>query len=553
MLKSIDISNYALISSLKMEFQTGLTVMTGETGAGKSIILGALSLILGQRADSKSVRLEKGKSVVEAVFDISAYQYLKAFFESNDLDYEPTDCIIRREMTANGKSRAFINDTPVSLNILRGLTSRLIDIHSQHENLLLSNAAYQLEVVDTVAQNNSLLQNYRAKYHQWKADEKALQQLKHIAEQSAAELDFIRFQYTQLEEANLQADELTELEKEYETLSNVETIKTELNHLVQIFDNEEAVLNQLRTAADTLSKIAKYIPEGSGKVERIRSAYVDLKDLNMELETLQEDLEFNPDRLEQVSLRMNDLYSLLQKFKVQSVEELIDKRDEYDAALRQIESYDEEIAALEKQLAASHEAMQKQASELTESRMSQLDYIQTYMVEQLSLLGMPNIQFQVQVSVLSQYTENGIDEVDFLFSANKNRSMQPVSQIASGGEIARLMLTVKSLIANKSDLPTIILDEIDTGVSGEIAHRMGEIMQQMSQAMQVITITHLPQIAAKGKVHFKVYKDESDEQTETYIRRLSDEERINEIAAILSGKERGTAAIENAKELLGIR
>ncbi len=551
MLKSIDITNYALISSLNIDFQNGLTVLTGETGAGKSIILGALSLILGQRADNKSIRLQKDKCIVEAVFDISSYRHLYGFFESNELDYDQSNCIIRRELTANGKSRAFINDTPVALNVLRELTSRLIDIHSQHENLLLSNASYQMEVLDTVAQNVKILQAYKESFAAWKSHEKALEKLRKEAEQSASELDFIRFQHAQLEDAKLQVGELQTLETEFETLSNIEIIKTALSKIASIFDEDQGTLTQLKEAEDSLSKIAKYIPEGKEKSERIHAAYVDIKDLKMELELLQENFEFNPERLEQVSLRLNDLYALMQKFKVQTITDLIAKRDEYAAGLLHIESFDEAISKLETQLVEAFEDVQEKAQLLTNSRKSQLEFVQHHMIEQLSQLGMPNIQFEVSLSQLPQYTEHGIDEVDFLFSANKNRPMQPVSQIASGGEISRLMLTIKSLIANKSDLPTIILDEIDAGVSGEIAHRMGEIMRQMSHAMQVITITHLPQIAAKGDAHFRVYKEDTEQQTETYIAKLSDSERIDEIAAMLSGKKRSAAAVENAKELLG--
>lgn len=551
MLKSIDITNYALISSLNIDFQNGLTVLTGETGAGKSIILGALSLILGQRADNKSIRLQEDKCIVEAVFDISSYRHLYGFFESNELDYDQSNCIIRRELTANGKSRAFINDTPVALNVLRELTSRLIDIHSQHENLLLSNASYQMEVLDTVAQNVKILQAYKESFAAWKSHEKALEKLRKEAEQSASELDFIRFQHAQLEDAKLQVGELQTLETEFETLSNIEIIKTALSKIASIFDEDQGTLTQLKEAEDSLSKIAKYIPEGKEKSERIHAAYVDIKDLKMELELLQENFEFNPERLEQVSLRLNDLYALMQKFKVQTIADLIAKRDEYAAGLLHIESFDEAISKLETQLVEAFEDVQEKAQLLTNSRKSQLEFVQHHMIEQLSQLGMPNIQFEVSLSQLPQYTEHGIDEVDFLFSANKNRPMQPVSQIASGGEISRLMLTIKSLIANKSDLPTIILDEIDAGVSGEIAHRMGEIMRQMSHAMQVITITHLPQIAAKGDAHFRVYKEDTEQQTETYIAKLSDSERIDEIAAMLSGKKRSAAAVENAKELLG--
>lgn len=550
MLKSIFISNYALISTLEINFQPGLSVLTGETGAGKSIILGALSLILGQRADNKSIKKEEDKCVVEAVFDISAYKHLDDFFETNELDHDVYHCIIRRELTANGKSRAFINDTPVALTVLRDLTSRLIDIHSQHENLLLSNASYQLEVLDTVARNNELLQEYRESYLVWKADEKTLEKLKADSAKAASETDFIRFQFNQLQEAKLIPDEQQELETEQETLSHIEEIKTELNKITGLLDGEQGSLLQLKESVAAMSKIAKFVTEGDTKLERIQAAYIDLKDLTQELILLQESLDYNPARLEETENRLSELYSLMQKFKVNSVEALIEKRDSFGTQLQHIDSFEEEIERLEKKLAASFTHLQKYALLLTESRASQIATVEQYMIQQLSQLGMPNIQFKIRLIPIQQYTENGIDQVEFLFSANKNREMQRVEEIASGGEVSRLMLAIKSLIAGKSDLPTIIFDEIDTGVSGEIAHRMGEIMLQMSRTMQVITITHLPQIAAKGEHHFRVYKDDSGQQTETYIQRLSATERVDEIATMLSGKVRGEAAIQNARELL---
>ncbi len=550
MLKSIFISNYALISTLEINFQPGLSVLTGETGAGKSIILGALSLILGQRADNKSIKKEEDKCVVEAVFDISAYKHLDDFFETNELDHDVYHCIIRRELTANGKSRAFINDTPVALTVLRDLTSRLIDIHSQHENLLLSNASYQLEVLDTVARNNELLQEYRESYLVWKADEKTLEKLKADSAKAASETDFIRFQFNQLQEAKLIPDEQQELEAEQETLSHIEEIKTELNKITGLLDGEQGSLLQLKESVAAMSKIAKFVTEGDTKLERIQAAYIDLKDLTQELILLQESLDYNPARLEETENRLSELYSLMQKFKVNSVEALIEKRDSFGTQLQHIDSFEEEIDRLEKKLAASFTHLQKYALLLTESRTSQIATVEQYMIQQLSQLGMPNIQFKIRLIPIQQYTENGIDQVEFLFSANKNREMQRVEEIASGGEISRLMLAIKSLIAGRSDLPTIIFDEIDTGVSGEIAHRMGEIMLQMSRTMQVITITHLPQIAAKGEHHFRVYKDDSGQQTETYIQRLSATERVDEIATMLSGKVRGEAAIQNARELL---
>jgi DNA repair protein RecN (Recombination protein N) len=551
MLKSIYISNYALITSLHIDFEGGLSVLTGETGAGKSIILGALSLILGQRADNKSIKNQGDKCVVEALFDISAYKHLHTFFEENDLDDDGNICLIRRELTSNGKSRAFVNDTPVALNTLRDLSNRLIDIHSQHENLLLSNAAYQLEVVDTVAGNAATLNSFQECFHLWNAAAKALEKLKKQAEKEAAELDFLRFQYDQLHTANLNVDEQELLEAELEALNHVEEIKTELNRSVGCFESEDqGTLVTLKEAIAAFSKVYKYVPDGVSKYERMQSAYIDLKDLTGEMNSFQEKLDLDPDRLSQVENRLGELYTLQQKFKVKTVAELVAIRNDFSSKLAHIESFDDEILLLQQRLEKAFVQMEQKATELTASRNNKLPLIENFMVEQLSLLGMPNIQFKVQLSKSDAYYEHGIDVITFLFSANKNRDMQAVEQIASGGEISRLMLTIKMLIANKSDLPTIIFDEIDTGVSGEIAHRMGEIMLKMGQSMQVITITHLPQIAAKGQHHFRVYKDDSGLQSETYIEKLIEKERINEIANMLSGKKRGEAAIQNAKELL---
>lgn len=551
MLKSIFISNYALISSLHIDFEGGLTVLTGETGAGKSIILGALSLILGQRADNKSIKSHDEKCIVEALFDISGYQHLHVFFEKNELDDDGKTCLIRRELSPNGKSRAFINDTPVALNLLRDLSNRLLDIHSQHENLLLSNAAYQLEVVDTVAGNTSELMSYLISYQSWESKEKALQRFKKHAAKAAAELDFIRFQYEQLQAVQLVEDEQTLLEKELEALNHVEEIKTALNNAVGLFEGEDqGMLISLKAAISEFSRVFQYVPDGESKYERMQSAYIDLKDLNTELSSFQENMEHDPMRQSWAENRLNELYTLQQKFKVKTVTELIAKRDEYAIQLQHIDSYDDEIAQLQTELEIAFLQMKHKAESLTASRTQAIPLIEKFMVEQLVLLGMPHVQFKLQLSMADTYTENGVDVITFLFSANKNREMQAVDQIASGGEVSRLMLTIKTLIANRSDLPTIIFDEIDTGVSGEIAHRMGEIMLKMGQTMQVITITHLPQIAAKGQYHFRVFKDESGAQTETYIEQLTHEERINEIANMLSGKQRGQAAIQNAKELL---
>lgn len=550
MLKSLYISNYALISELNIEFNGGFSVITGETGAGKSIILGALSLILGQRADNKTIKLDAEKCIIEAEFDISAYLHLNNFFSDNNLDNIDSHCIIRRELTNTGKSRAFINDTPVSLNVIRDLSNRLIDIHSQYENLLLSNDGYQLDVVDTIAQNTIVLTAYILSYTQWRSLQSELKILQKTAEKQAADLDYIQFQFKQLVDAQLVENEQEELEFEQETLSHAEEIKMELKKVHQLLVEEHTSISMLKDGISALSKIKSFIPEGNNWFDRLQSAFIEIKDISTEMNSFEERVEFNPARLEWVQNRLSELFTLQKKYKVISVAELIALRDSFGTQLKRIDSYDEEIEALKTKIEIVFNQLQNDSKLLTDSRKNASLPIETYLVEQLTKLGMPNIQFQVDVLALSDFTEHGKDEVQFLFSANKNRPVQPVTQIASGGEVSRLMLSIKSLVAHKADLPTIIFDEIDTGLSGEIAHRMGEIMQAMSTDMQVITITHLPQIAAKGVQHYRVYKDESGIQTQTHIKRLAVEERVAELAQMLSGKNVTDAALLNAQEML---
>ena len=552
MLKSLYISNYALITELNINFESGFLVITGETGAGKSIILGALSLILGQRADNKTIKLDADKCVIEAEFDISSYKHIDSFFQQNDLDNDSSRCLIRRELTNSGKSRAFINDTPVALNIIKDLSNKLLDIHSQHENLLLSNDTYQLEVVDTIAQNNEIFSNYSQNYLQWRAVQQELKLLKKTAEKQASDIDYIQFQFNQLTDAQLVIDEQSMLESEQETLSHAEEIKLELQKVHQLLNEEVSSLPQIKESINAISRIKNYISNGSEWLGRLDSVFIELKDIASEIDSFEERLDYNPSRLEWVQNRLSEIYSLQKKYKVSTVKELIDLKDNFSDQLLKISSYDEDILALSNKLNVLHDELIYKAKMLTNTRINACEPIEKYLVEQLSKLGMPNIQFQVVISKLNELSENGIDEVQFLFSANKNRALQPVTQIASGGEVSRLMLTIKSLVANKADLPTIIFDEIDTGVSGEIAHKMGEIMNAMSKDMQVITITHLPQIAAKGSQHYKVYKDESGVQTQTHIRHLTNEERVTELAQMLSGKEVTTAALQNAQDLLNL-
>ena len=550
MLKSLYISNYALITELNIDFQSGFSVITGETGAGKSIILGALSLILGQRADSKSIKIDAEKCVIEAEFDISAYTHLSDFFAQNDLDNEGDSCLIRRELTGSGKSRAFINDTPVALNVIRDLSNRLLDIHSQHENLLLSNVGYQLDVVDTIAQNTVELNAYRQTYQQWRSLQAELKQLQRQAEKQASDIDYIQFQFQQLTDAKLVENEQADLELEQETLSHAEEIKSQLLRSNQLLEDENMSLSLLKETIQALSHIKNYIPSGNNWYERLHSALIELKDITAEMSSYEERVEFNPSRLALVESRLSELFTLQKKYKATSVEELIELRDSFDKQLQRIGSFEVELEALNAKVALSFAQLQIDAQRLTNSRQQACKPIESYLIEQLIKLGMPNIRFVVEITAEEEFTENGNDQVQFLFSANKNREPQPVTQIASGGEVSRLMLSIKSLVAHKADLPTIIFDEIDTGVSGEIAHRMGEIMRTMSAEMQVITITHLPQIAGKGAQHYSVFKDDSGLQTQTHIRRLDQKERLVELAQMLSGKNVTDAALQNAQELL---
>jgi DNA repair protein RecN (Recombination protein N) len=550
MLKRLTIQNYALISTLEIDFSQGFSVITGETGAGKSIIIGALSLILGQRADAKSIKQGEDKCLIEGLFDISSYN-LEAFFNERELDYDTQNCILRREIWSSGKSRAFINDSPVSLTDMKELGAFLIDIHSQHQNLLLGDNRFQLQVLDTLADNKKIRAEYKAHYQEFLSIGKRLKELKGRASERAGEQEYLRFQFQQLEEAKLKPAEQPELEKELGTLSNMGEIKNGLyaiEHLLS--DDNKGIIISLKESlnfAQSLQKI--YTPSGEIS-ERIQTAYLDLKDLSLEINHQQEKLELDPERLLWVNERLDLIYSLQQKHKINSVEALISLRDNLEAQLQEIENYDEEIAKLQKLLDASQQRVTELSGKLSATRKASAAYLEKQLVDQVSVLGMPYMQFSCRITAKESPDANGIDDISFLFTANKNAELKAVAQTASGGEISRLMLGIKSLIAGAAALPTIIFDEIDTGVSGEIADKMGNIMHRMSGVMQVIAITHLPQIAAKGDSQFFVYKQEEGDFTETHIRRLSTEERIKEIAQMLSGAELTSAAIENAKELL---
>ena len=553
MLKSLFIQNFVLIDNLDIHFDQGFSVITGETGAGKSIILGALSLVLGQRADGKSIKQGADKCVIEAVFDVSKYQ-LESFFLDNDLEYDSESCILRRELYASGKSRAFVNDSPVSLAILKELGTKLIDIHSQHQNLLLGDNRFQLRVVDVMAENEILLILYKKEYTRYQGLRKELSNLKERAAQSKQEEDYIRFQLDQLEEANLQPDEQDELEQEQETLSHAEEIKSSLYRVSSCLDGEEqGVVSLLKESLSSMDALERYFPRAKEIAERLRSAYIDLNDLASEMEGLIEDVEFNPDRLTWVNERLDTLYALQQKHRVSSVEELIVLRDQFRAQLADIDSFDEQIAALEKQVQNSYKELLQQASVLSEQRKIASVAFAQQLVEMVAPLGMPHTRFQVDVVPRKEPESDGMDEIRFMFSANKSMAIQPVAQTASGGEISRLMLCIKAMIAGFTALPTIIFDEVDTGVSGDIADKMGHIMQDLGSKMQVFAITHLPQIAAQGKAHYFVYKEDVQDRTVTRIRPLDKEERVREVARMLSGSALTEASLANAKDLLGMK
>ncbi len=549
MLKSLSISNYALISELQIRFESGMSVMTGETGAGKSIIIGALSLIQGQRADTRVVKEGADKSIVEARFEVKNYN-LQSFFESYDLDYSHT-CIIRREIAANGKSRAFVNDTPVQLNLLRELSDKLLDIHSQHENLLLSTENYQLMVVDAVAQNKTELTEYQYAFAGWNNAKSELHKLRKEAERRIADLDYLQFQLNQLDEAKLAEGEQTELEAELEMLSHVEEIKSALGQADLLLTQEEVnVLKSVKDITAAIRRISSFLSDSSGWAERLDAVLIELKDIAADINRAQDSLDFNPDRLGYLDNRLNLIYSLQKKFRVETVGELIQQRESLRIQLNRIENLEEELTGAEKRVQETLQIMKTKADVLSLSRKKVIPVIEEYLIHQLTQLGMPAIQFVVSVKSNNEYTEKGTDLVEFLFSANKNRTVQPVAEIASGGEVSRLMLGIKSMLISKSDLPTIVFDEIDTGISGEIAGRMGEIMRKMSEGTQVVVITHLPQIAARGNNHYAVTKDTSGFEAETRIRLLDSGERIREIASMLSGKTITEAALRNARDLL---
>ena len=552
MLKQLYIKNFTLIDELDIQLFPGFSVITGETGAGKSIILGALSLLLGQRADSKSIKSGCDRCIIEAHFDLSRYQ-LESLFADNDIDYDHEDCIFRRELTSTGKSRSFINDTPVSLAVMKSIGQQLVDIHSQHQNLLLQEEDFQLNVVDIIAQDGKQLSDYQQAFKDYQTARKAVVRMQEELAKAAENEDFMRFQYNELQEANLEPGQQEELEQESETLSHVEDIKEALFNAEGILSGEEAnLVESLREVSRTLSGIKGVFADVAEVTERIDSCYIELKDIAAEVSQLSSHVDYDPKRLDFINDQLGIIYSLEKKHRVETVEELITLRNQLKEQLSHLDNSSEEMDILRQQEKAAREKALKKASELNALRLKAAQKVEKEMKSRLVPLGIPNIRFVVDITQ-TEMTEKGTDKVAFLFSANTSTAMQPVAQIASGGEIARVMLSLKAMISGTVKLPTIIFDEIDTGVSGRVAEMMAKIMQEMGQTdRQVISITHLPQIAALGRHHYKVFKEETKEGTKSRMSLLSDEERIQEIAQMLSGSDVTTAAINNAKELLKI-
>lgn len=553
MLQSIFIQNYALIDKLDIAFEPGFSVITGETGAGKSIILGAIGLLLGQRADVKAIRNGANKCIVEAKFNIASYG-MEEFFKANDIEYDSEECILRREVNINGKSRAFINDTPASLAQMKVLGEKLIDVHSQHQNLLINKEGFQLNILDILAQDTRELTDYQNEYSEYRKICKELDDCIAKAEETRKEEDYIRFQLQQLDEAELKEGEVAELEQEAETLTHAEDIKAGLYRSAQnIGGDEGGCLTLIKDSINTLQTVCKVFAKANEWKERLESCYIEIKDISHDMDDAQESVEFNPSRLEFVNSRLNMIYSMMQKHHVKTDTELIEIAENYRQQLAMITSSDERISELENKKKKLYDSVIRKAETLTAMRKESAVKIQSQMESLLIPLGMPNVKFAVEICHKKEPDTNGMDAVNFLFSANKNGTLQNVASIASGGEIARVMLSLKAMIAGAVKLPTIIFDEIDTGVSGSIAEKMAMIMQDMGrQNRQVLSITHLPQIAARGNAHYKVYKEDNETGTNSHIIRLSDEQRIDEIANMLSGSTMTEAARNNAKSLLGL-
>ena len=556
MLKELHIRNFALIDSLDIDFEPGFSVITGETGAGKSIVLGAIGLLMGQRADTKAIKTDAQKCSIEAHFNLSAYD-MQEWFDENEIDFDADDCIIRRELTASGKSRGFINDTPATVHQMKELGEMLMDVHSQHQNLLLQKEDFQLNTVDIIANNTIERTEYTKAFNELHAAEKALAELKKNISENQKNEEFMRFQLDELTAANLIEGEQEKLEQEQESATHTEDIKSALYEAdVLLNGDSNDIIGNLKQVCGSIESITKVFPQVEEISERLESAYIEIKDIASDISGALDDVDFDPERLEYINNRLDMFYSLEKKYSKSTVEELIEERDRLQKAVDAIDNSDEELKEQTAKVASLQKKAQQLADNLTKTRTKSAKTVEAEIHKRLTALGMPNVQFAVELTCnksddSSHLTKDGQDKIAFMFSANKGMVLRPVSQVASGGEIARVMLSLKAMISGAVKLPTIIFDEIDTGVSGKMAEKMADIMKEMGEAnRQVISITHLPQIAAKGSFHYKVEKHETENGTTSLMRRLNDEERVQEIAQMLSGENITDAALTNAKELL---
>lgn len=552
MLESLHISNYALIDNLDIDFHNGFNIITGETGAGKSIILGALSLILGGRADTKVIRNNEKKSVIEAIFSIKDYPSLKKVCTDNDIEWDDLQCILRREISPNGRSRAFVNDTPVSLSQLSEIAIQLVDIHSQHQNLLLSSPDYQLNIIDNLAGNNDKLKEYNQLYQNYVNALRQLKETRRTIEKGIADEDFTRFQLEQLEEMNLIAGEQEDLEREREILSNMTSIKETLfSALEALSDGKNNALSLLSRAVDDCEKLDSVLEDENNLTERLETARIEIQDIAETLSQYDNNLNADPQELERIEDRLNKIYSIEHKHKVSTVDELIALRDSLHKRLEAIDNSDYAIEQLEKQVRQTYTMALSVAKEISKHRQDEAILFAKLLKERALPLGMKNLQCEIKITPI-EISSTGIDKIEFLFAFNKNQQLMPVGNTASGGEISRLMLSIKTIIADKMQLPSIVFDEVDTGVSGDIANSMGKMMQSISRNIQVLAITHLPQVASKGNHHYKVFKEDDETSTLTRIKELSIEERVDELALMLSGSTINEAARANARSLLNI-
>lgn len=552
MLSRLLIKNYALIDNLDISFDKGLNIITGETGAGKSILMGALGLVLGNRAEGKQFFNEEKKCVIEGYFSISSYD-LKGFFEENDLEYDD-ETIIRRELSVDGKSRAFVNDSPVNLTILKALGEKLIDIHSQHATLQINTEEFQLLVLDALAEQEDLLTTYRKELNILRQTERRLKTLKEESRVASAELDYNQFLFEELERLDIKEGEVQSLEEEQQQLENAEEIKRSLvSSSFLLSEGEQNVLSMLKESVQQIQQAARYFSGAEELAQRLQSTYIEIKDIASEIAQQEEAVMLDQQRLDEVSARLSELYSVMKKHRVDSEGELLQIRDNLEQKLQAVLNHDEIMAELEKQLTEQKDKVMTLAKQIHDNRKAVVPQVVDFVQQTLTTVGMPNARLSISLDFqnMEKASPRGFDAVQFLFSANKGQTLQPIHKVASGGELSRVMLAIKSLVAQNSSLPTIIFDEIDTGISGEVALRVGEVMQRLAHNMQVIAITHLPQIASKGTSHFKVYKEDKDDKTRSNIVLLKPEERVLEIAQMLSGVNPGEAALAHAKTLLG--